>query len=132
MKDIIAGDFQSCAGEVIARHKGILDILSKYQQTNARVNRAVVKSATCCGCIKISGSKQDLPEEEMTLEQLRVFFKTQLEGELCPACRDEVEKSLGANMFYLANLCNALDLCLYDIMLKEEQRLETLGRFHLR
>lgn len=132
MKDIIAGDFQSRAGEVIARHKGILDILSKYQQTNARVSRAVVKSATCCGCIKINASKQELPEQEMTLEQLQQFFQTQVEGELCPACRDEVEKSLGANMFYLASICNALDLSLYDIMLKEEQRLNTLGRFHLR
>ena len=132
MKDIIAGDFQSRSDEVLTRHRGILDILTKYQQTNARVCRAVVKSATSCGCIRIEGKKQELPEEEMTLEQLRDFMKTHIEGEICPTCRDEVEKAMGANMFYLASLCNALGLSMYDILLKEEQRLDALGRFHLR
>ena len=35
-------------------------------------------------------------------------------------------------MFYLASLCNALGLNLYDIYLKEYDKMNTLGKFTLR
>ena len=54
MKDIIFDNFQNSVNNSLLRHKSILDILSKYAESNARVNRAIAKSVTNCGCIKIN------------------------------------------------------------------------------
>ncbi len=61
MKDVIFDDFQNSVNESLLRHKSILDILSKYSESQARVNRAVTKAVTSCGCIKINADKQILP-----------------------------------------------------------------------
>ncbi|MCX7710804.1 MAG: DUF1573 domain-containing protein, partial [Clostridia bacterium] len=54
------------------------------------------------------------------------------EGKLCENCRDMIEKDLGRNLFYLASICNTLDLNLYDIILKEHDRIKMLGQYNLR
>jgi len=131
MKDIIAEDFQNAVNDILTRNKSILDIITKYQDSNARVNRAVIKAATNCGCIRIEGKKQIIPEDA-ALEDIQQFMDTQIKGRLCPSCRETIEKELGSNLFYIASLCNTLDLNMYDIMLNEEKRLAMLGRFHLR
>lgn len=131
MKDFVAEEFQGMVNELLTRHKSILDTLSKFQDSNARVNRAVIKSVTNCGCIKIDGKKQAIPEN-VSLEDIHKFMSTQVKGKLCDNCRDAVEKEIGANLFYLAGLCNILGLSMYDIMIKEQERLDTLGKFHLR
>ena len=55
-----------------------------------------------------------------------------VEGTLCENCRDAIERDIGRNVFYLASLCNALDLNLYDIILKENDRIRMLGKYNLR
>lgn len=131
MKDILTDEFQYTALELLVRNKSILDLITKYQDSNARANRAIVKAVTQCGCIKIHGRKQSFPDDG-DFEEIRNSMKTHLEGKLCDSCRDMIEKDLGRNLFYLASICNTLDLNLYDIILKEHDRIKMLGKYNLR
>lgn len=131
MTDIEMSEFQMLVDEVLTRNKSLMDVLSKMQNTCAHTNRAVTKSITQCGCISLKAQKQVIPPD-IPVEERSHYAKTHVEGKLCPTCRDMIEKELGGLMFYLASICNVLDLSLFDITLKEQQRLLTLGRFHLR
>lgn len=39
---------------------------------------------------------------------------------------------MGDVLFYLAAICNALDLSIYDVMLKEKKALDLLGNYTLK
>lgn len=132
MKDLIYDSFQNLVDESLLRHKSILDILTKLQESECRINRAVAKSVTNCGCIEICGKKQDLPNDNTDIEDMSHLLKTHLEGSLCDNCRDIIEREIGNNLFYLTSLCNVLDLNLYDILLKEHNKIGTLGKYSLR
>lgn len=129
MKDLLCDQFQATVGEYLIRHRSILDIMTKLQEANARTNRAVTKSVTSCGCIKIQGDRQQFPTD-IPLDELKEHTRNHLEGQLCDQCREVVEEELGNTLFYLAGLCNAFDLNLYDIMLKEHKKLAALGVFN--
>ncbi|OPX45442.1 hypothetical protein CLHUN_08120 [Ruminiclostridium hungatei] len=131
MKDILIDDFQYTAQELLVRNKSILDLLTKYQDSNSRVNRAIIKSVTQCGCLTISAHKQEIPEDA-SFDEMKSSADTHVEGTLCENCRDAIERDMGRNMFYLASLCNAMDLNLYDIILKENDRIRMLGKYNLR
>ncbi|WP_041644262.1 MULTISPECIES: hypothetical protein [Mahella] len=131
MKDLLVEDFQDAVGELLVRHKSILDLLSKYQESTARVNRAIVKAVTTCGCIEIDAKKQNIPPDA-TLSELAELMDTHLKGHLCDDCRDIIEKEMGNNIFYLANICNTLGLNMYDILIKEKEELDTLGYFNMK
>lgn len=131
MKDILIDDFQYTAQELLVRNKSILDLITKYQDSNSRVNRAIIKSVTQCGCLTISAQKQDIPEDA-TFDEMKSSVNSHVEGALCDNCRDAIERDMGRNVFYLASLCNALDLNLYDIILKENDRIRMLGKYNLR
>jgi hypothetical protein len=131
MKEIMFDDFQYDVKELLVRNKSIIDLITKYQDSNARVNRAVVKSVTQCGCIKINADKQIIPEDG-NFEDIKKTMKTHVHGKLCENCRDMVEKEMGRNLFYLTSICNTLDLNLYDILLKEHNRIRMLGNYNLR
>lgn len=132
MKDVIFDDFQNSVGDSLLRHKSILDILTKYSESNARINRAIAKSVTNCGCISIDAQKQTLPSDDLDIEALRDCLKTHVDGNLCDNCRDVIEREIGNNLFYLTSLCNLLDLNLYDILLKEYNKINTLGKYSMR
>lgn len=131
MMDMEMSEFQMLVDEVLTRNRSLIDVLSKMQDTNARANRAITKAVTQCGCISLTAQKQVIPEDIPAKERAH-HSQTHVNGTLCPKCREAVEKELGGLMFYLASLCNVLDLSLFDITLREQQRLGTLGRFHLR
>lgn len=130
MKDIIIDEFQEKVDEVLIRHVSILDIISKLQQTSAKTNRAVIKSITSCGCIKINANKDIIPED-ITYDEIKNFKHNHIEGELCQTCKEKIESEIGSNLFYLAALSNALDINMYDIYLNEYKKLSTLGKFSL-
>jgi len=132
MKDVIFDDFQNAVNESLLRHKSILDILSKLNESEARINRAVTKSVTNCGCIEINAYRQQLPEDDTSIESLSNCLKTHLDGSLCDNCREVLEREIGNNLFYLTSLCNVLDLNLYDILLKEYDKIDTLGKYTFR
>lgn len=129
LKDLLCDDFQEKVSEVLIRHKSILDIVTKLGESNARINRAVVKASTSCGCITINAQKQTYDKE--TLAEVKDSLKTHLDGDLCEVCKEKVEEELGDYLFYMASLCNALNLNLYDILIKEYKELDTLGIYSL-
>lgn len=131
INDIHIEDFQSVVGDLLMRNRSILDIVSKIQTSSARVNRAVIKSVTHCGCVEICGKKQTFPGEA-NMEDLRELMSTQVNGELCSGCRVTIEDEIGEALFYLAALCNTLGISLYDVILKEKETLSTLGSYSLK
>lgn len=134
MKDVIFDDFQNSVNDSLLRHRSILDIMTKLQESEARINRAVVKTVTNCGCMQIEASKQqmNIHKDDIDIEELKNHLQSHLSGSACDNCRDVLEREVGNHMFYLASLCNILDLNLYDILLKEYDRIDTLGKFSLR
>ncbi|ABG85939.1 hypothetical protein [Clostridium perfringens] len=133
MKDVIFDDFQNSVNNSLLRHKSILDILSKYQESQARASRAICKAVTNCGCIEISAKKQNMLEDtDLSLEELNPRLNSHIKGDLCENCREVIDRELGNNLFYLTSLCNALDLNLFDILLKEYNKMDTLGKFTFR
>lgn len=131
MKETTLDSFQFAVSELLVRNKSILDEMSKIQDSNVRINRTISKAVTQCGCIKINASKQDYPED-IEYTKIKDYMSSHLEGKLCPNCRDILEKDIGRHLFYLTTICNNLDLNLYDIILKESERLRLFGKFNLR
>ena len=122
--------FQDSVSKVLVRHKSILDVVTKYQESCAKVNRAVVKSATSCGCIKVNAEKQNIPDDA-SYEELHGYMNNHLSGVVCDVCRDKIEKEMGNHLFYMAALCNTLDLQLEDILEKQLKNIDTLGKYSL-
>ena len=94
MKDIIFDSFQNDVSESLLRHKSILDIITKYAESSCRINRAVAKSVTNCGCIEINAKKQCLPNDDNSLEDLSTCLQTHLDGCLCDNCREVIEREI--------------------------------------
>lgn len=134
MKDIIFDNFQNAVDESLLRHKSVLDIMTKLQESDSRINRAIAKSVTNCGCIKIDASKQALPDgqEDIDIIELSNMLHPHIKGNLCDNCREVIEREIGNHIFYLTSLCSTLDLNLYDILIKEYDRINTLGKYSLR
>lgn len=131
INDIHVEDFQNVVGDLLMRNRSLLDIISKVQSSTARVNRAVIKAVTHCGCVQIDGKKQTFPGEA-SMEELPDLLSSQVSGKLCPNCLATIEKEIGGALFYLAALSNTLDISLYDVILKEKEALSTLGSYSLR
>jgi hypothetical protein len=134
MKDAIFDDFQNSVNESLLRHRSVLDIMTKLQESEARINRAVAKTVTNCGCMSIEAKKQDmnLHNDDIDIAELKHQLQTHVAGVACDNCRDVLEGEIGNHMFYLASLCNVLDLNMYDILLKEYDKIDTLGKFSFR
>lgn len=130
MKDIMVDEFQYTVQELLFRNKSIIDSITKFQDSNSRVNRTIVKAVTQCGCIRINARKQEMPEDG-DFEEVKRAMETHLEGKLCDNCRDQIEKDMGRNLYYLASICNTLDLNLYDIIIKEQERVKIMGQYNL-
>lgn len=130
MKHLICEDFQQSVSELLIRHKSVLDIITKLEESQARVNRAVVKSVTSCGCIKINASKQQIPPDA-DINDLKSCMSTHLNGELCENCKDIIEKEIGNHLFYITSLCNTLDIKLNDVLEKEHEKINTLGIYNM-
>lgn len=132
MKDLIFDEFQNAVDSCLLRHKSILDIMTKLQESHARVNRAVIKSVTSCGCLKVDAKKQCIHEniDNIDLDDINDSFDTHLSGKLCDNCREVIEREMGNNFFYMTSLCNTLDINLYDVFLKEYKRITTFDKLN--
>jgi len=122
-------DFQATVDQYLVRHRSIVDVLSKLQEGQARISRAVAKAVTTCGCIRIHADRQQVPPD-VALKELSRFMSDHLEGSLCEMCRETLEGELGRHLFYLAALGNLLGLSLDEVMAEERGRLETLRHFN--
>lgn len=130
MKDIIYDQFQSTVQDVVIRHASLLDVITKLQESSARVNRAAIKTITSCGCIQLNTAVEEIPDD-ISYEELKNYNSTHLAGDLCPVCKDKIEEEIGNHFIYLAALCNQFDLSIYDVLLKEYKNISTLGKFSL-
>jgi len=131
MDQEICKDFQETVAKFTIRHKSILDIISKADEASAKVNRATIKAVTHCGCVKIEARKHQWPEDVDILD-LKNVLDSDLDGQLCSDCQDVVETEIGKLLFYITALCNTLDLNLDQVLLKENEKILTLGKFNLR
>jgi len=122
--------FQEQVSDLLLRHRSLLDVLSKFQQSNAAANRAVTKSITECGCIAVNAGKQEYAPD-MSLDEAKLQLETHVEGRLCEHCREIVGNELGKNLFYMASLCNLLEVDLEQIVENESKKCSTLGLFNL-
>ncbi|MGI6308564.1 MAG: DUF1573 domain-containing protein [Dethiobacteria bacterium] len=129
-KSTVISLFQDKVSELLLKHRSILDSISKHSESAIRVNRAIAKAVTSCGCISINAGKQQLPAE-ISLEECRKYMNSHLKGTLCENCQETIEEEIGKQLFYLTALCHLLDFQLEDIFEKEYERLNTLGYFHL-
>ncbi|NBJ16949.1 MAG: DUF1573 domain-containing protein [Dehalobacter sp. 4CP] len=127
----INNDFQETVDAMLIRHQSILDILSKGQEASSRVNRAITKAVTSCGCVSVDAHKSLIPENA-TISDLKFLLNSHLEGNLCSNCREVVETELGNQLFYISALANILGLSVNGILEKEESRLKTLTVFNFR
>ena len=105
--DEVVGEFQNMVSEVLIRHRSILDCLTKFQESTARVNRSIVKTATNCGCISINASKQHYPAGS-SLKECSKYMDSHIKGELC----ETLLNYRRITTFYLAALCNLLIMTL--------------------
>ncbi len=122
--------FQDKVSQLLLRHRSILDSLSKHVESTTRINRAISKTVTGCGCISVNAGKQQIPPET-SLEECHKYLDSHIQGQLCESCKETIEEEIGNNLFYLAALCHLLDIKLEDIFDKEYERLNALGLFHL-
>ncbi|MFC4075445.1 DUF1573 domain-containing protein [Salinithrix halophila] len=123
--------FQQQVSELLLRHRSFLDVSSKFQESNSRINRAVTKSVTECGCMEIQASCQPF-QGDLPLTEMKDQVHTHLSGRLCDHCLDVVKEEMGKNLFYMTALCNLLDISLEEVVEKEANKLSTLGVFNLR
>jgi hypothetical protein len=126
----LTDQFQNTVKSMLIRHQSILDILTKGQESSARVNRAVVKSVTSCGCHAVNAHKKPVPPDA-SLADLKELLNSQLEGFICDNCRDIIEAELGKQLFYIAALSNTLNISLTDVLDHEYKKLQTLTIFNL-
>ncbi|MGM0395742.1 MAG: DUF1573 domain-containing protein [Bacillota bacterium] len=123
-------ELQDQVAGTLVRHKSILDIMTKLDEYNARINRAVAKSATSCGCIKIEAHRQDFNSETLTDALEKV--DSHVLGNICPNCKEVLEQEIGAYIYFLASLANTLDFRLADTVQKELDRTRTLGVYGMK
>lgn len=114
--------FQEKVKILLSRNRNLLDILTKCQTSTGRISRSTVKAATGCGCIKIIGKKTEFDIKDKT---------ACIEGVLCKDCRSNIENEIGESLFYIASLCNALNISMDKILSNEIKRVETLGKYSL-
>jgi len=131
MKDLICDEFQNVVGDLLIRHRSILDILSKLSESSSRVNRSVTKSVTGCGCLTIQAEKLQIPDNIDTFQDLKNFLDNHVQGQVCPACEEIITAELGKLLFYTAALCNTLNISMYDVFIKEYKKASALGIFNM-
>ena len=122
--------FQNSVDQFLIQHRSILDILTKYQESNARANRAIAKAVTQCGCIQIKADKQTVPSNTK-LTEIHNFMDNHLKGSLCDNCKEIIETELGSSLFYAAAICSVLHLDFDEIIEKEKERISTLCIYNL-
>lgn len=123
-------NLQNSVDTILTRHKSILDIITKLQESSARINRSVVKSVTSCGCVSINATKHDIPKD-IDYTDIHSYLDSHLNGELCDLCREKVTREIGRNLFYIAALANSFDMDIEHIIKSECDRLKTLGTYTL-
>lgn len=130
MKQFSFNQFQDQVDDVLIRHKSILDVLSKLQESSAKVNRAVAKSVTDCGCIQVHSKKQNMPDD-VSYSELKNYMENHVEGYLCDICKEKIGEEISDTIFYITALCNSFNINIDDMLQAYSSQLKTLGKYGL-
>ncbi|MEF9952414.1 MAG: DUF1573 domain-containing protein [Clostridium sp.] len=122
--------FQQTVNDTQIRNKSIIDVITKLTESSARINRAVAKSVTVCGCIELTAQKQLIPLEA-SLEDVSKIMENHVNGDVCEHCLEVLQDEIGNHLFYIASLCNSLSIDLNLTLEKEHDKINTLGRFNM-
>lgn len=122
--------FQQQVSQLLIRHRSILDVISKTHESTARVNRALAKAVTECGCVEVTAKKQTF-DTSKELREHSSKLETHVNGRLCEHCKEIITAELGKSLFYLTALCDITEIKLSDVLNSEVNRLHTLGVFNL-
>lgn len=128
--ETLLSDFQTQVEKSLIRHKSIIDIMTKMEEYNARMNRSIAKSVTRCGCIEINASKQNYDSD--TLEEFAKTASNHVKGDICPSCKENLEREMGAYLFYLIALCNTFDIEIAKVLDTEYANAKALGFFSMK
>ena len=126
----LVDQLQDQVQETLVRHKSILDVMTKLDEYNSRINRAIAKSVTSCGCIEINAQKQDF--SQMSLSDALKQADSHVVGNICPGCKEVLEQEIGAYIYFLASLANSLDFRLENTIEKELDRTKALGVYGMK
>lgn len=130
MSSLNCPEFQQTVANFLLRHQSILDILSKTAESTSRVNRAVTKAVTTCGCLKVTAAKKPFPSE-ISIKDFKELFSSHLDGEVCDSCKEIIIDEIGKALFYYTALCNTLHIDLQEVLEKENSKILTLGHFNM-
>lgn len=130
--DILFDKFQYMVEDLFVRNKSLIDAITKFQESNSRVNRSISKAITQCGCVRLHAVKQDFDKVDSLEDSSKNPLSSHVKGSLCDNCRDMIEKEIGRNFFYLSVIANDLGINIYDVILKEYKRLSSIGNYSLR
>ena len=123
-------ELQDAVSQLLARHRSVLDCLTKHHESTSRINRAFSKAVTSCGCISINANRQNFPGPSSgTLEDCPKHAHSHLQGRLCASCFEFVEEEIGNHLFYLTAICDLLDINLNEVIKNEFSRINTLGPY---
>lgn len=123
-------NFEVAVNDVLIRHKSILDVITKIQESSSKVNRAIIKSVTNCGCVQIEGKLQEAPEH-ITFDELTQYMNSHIHGDLCETCKEKIEQELGNHLFYITAACSLLNIKVEDVLQMEYNKIKTLGKYSL-
>lgn len=130
MSTLSLEQFQQQVSELLLRHRSLLDVMTKYGQSGASVNRAISKAVTECGCVELHARKQRFGDE-LDLEQVKLKMEHHMSGGLCEHCKDAIRTELGRNLFYMSAMSNLLDIRLEEVIEQESKKCSTLGVFNM-
>lgn len=120
MKDMIFDYFQESVENNINMNQNILNIISKYNDSTKKINTDMIKAAALCGCLK--------PRVLRNFSDNCQSSDDSLNEPLCRNCRENLEDEIGSNIFYLTALCSHLGISLYDVFIKEYNKIEYLEK----
>lgn len=123
--------FQQTVDRQLIRHRSLLDVATKLQESQARLQRAVAKAATQCGCIEVHARKQAFPADGTLQDAIRTV-ESHVSGQLCEQCRETVETEMGQHLFYLTAMAQILGLQLEAVFEQEQRHMDLLGPYGLR
>jgi len=118
MKDLIFDEFQNAVDNSLLRHKSILDIMTKLQESQARVNRAVIKAVTSCGCLEIQAKKQCIPNSSIPTQETGTRHRT----------AQRIAKQTGSIVVAISQRRNIITLYKDDIKYVVRDSSEVLAR----
>ena len=104
------------------------------QESSARVQRAVAKAVTVCGCIEIDAARQALPDpasEDISYADLKQYVQSHLGGSFATIAATSSKRSWARPTFTPPRCAETFNLHAADILAKEKQRLDTLGIYSL-